>query len=215
MIKNIHSGQALGLLTLTLLLGCVSEKRLMQQTPVATIANRLPPIETMTDPGPLANTDGADPDDAQRIFRNEIRQNIAEPTDSAAFGYARLTVTKAAARRTNKGLQYFQFLTLMTPSLLGLPLETYKTDVTAEVQITDVTGKILGTYTGTGHSNVRVAMYYGYSQRTAPRLSDLIALRSALAQIRPQLDSAAGRLRPLLLAGGHMDATPAEPAARR
>ena len=215
MIKNIHSAQALRLLSLALLLGCVSEKRLMQQTPVAVIANRLPPLETMTDPGPLANTDGADPDDAQRLFRNEIHQNIAEPTDSAAFGYARLTVTKAEVRRTNKGLQYFQFLTLMTPSLLGLPLETYKTDVTAEVQITDVTGKLLGTYTGAGHSSVRVAMYYGYSQRTAPRLSDLIALRSALAQIRPQLDSAAGRLRPLLLAGGPMDAVPAEPAVRR
>ena len=207
--------RAAGLLLLGLAAGCVSDRHLMQHTPVAVLANRLPPLEILTDPGPLANTDGADPDDAARLFRNEVRQNLAEPTDTAAFGYARLIVTKAEVRRKNKGLQYFQFLTLMTPSLLGLPLETYATTVTAEVQITDVTGKVLGTYTGSGNSKVRVAMYYGYSQRTAPRLSDLVALRAALAKIRPQLDSASARLRPLLLAGGHMDATRAETSAVR
>ena len=215
MIANLPFLRAAGLLLLVFAAGCVSEKRLMSQTPVAVIANRLPPLEPVTDPGPLANTDGADPDDAPRLFRNEVRQNLAEPADTAAFGYARLTVTKADVQRKNKGLQYFQFLTLMLPTLLGLPLETYHTDVTAEVQITDVTGKVLGTYTGTGRSDVRVAMYYGYSQRVAPRLADLVALRAALASIRPQLDSAAPRLRPLLLAGGHMDATPAAPAASR
>lgn len=215
MTANLFSLRAVGLLFLGIVGSCVSEKRLMQQTPVAVIANRLPPLETMTDPGPLANTDGADPDDAQRIFRNEVRQNLAEPIDTAAFGYARLTVIKADVQRKNKGLQYFQFLMLLTPSLFGVPLETYSTDVTAEVQITDVTGKVLGTYTGKGRSNVQVAMYYGYSQRAAPRLSDLVALRNALAKIRPQLDSASVRLRPLLLAGGHMEATPPDPAARR
>jgi hypothetical protein len=45
-------------------------------------------------------------------------------------------------------------------------------------------------------------MYHGYSQTDAPRLADVIALREALNQVRPQLDTAATRLKPLLLAGG-------------
>jgi hypothetical protein len=55
---------------------------------------------------------------------------------------------------------------------------------------------------GTGNSEVKVAMYHGYSQTTAPRLADVIALRGAMAQIRPQLDTATARLRPLLLERG-------------
>ena len=66
----------------------------------------------------------------------------------------------------------------------------------------DAAGQLLGTYTGKGTSNVKVAMYHGYSQTDAPRLADVMALRQALDQVRPQLDTAATRLSPLLLAGG-------------
>jgi hypothetical protein len=45
-------------------------------------------------------------------------------------------------------------------------------------------------------------MYHGYSQTDAPRLADVMALREALDKVRPQLDTAATRLRPLLMAGG-------------
>ena len=45
-----------------------------------------------------------------------------------------------------------------------------------------------------------------------PRLADIIALRGAMAQIRPQLDTATVRLRPLLLAGGTVE-NPTIPAA--
>lgn len=184
---------------------CVSAKHVLQSTPSATIANRLPPLEVTVESGALANTDGALPEDPIELFQNEIHRNVAEPTDTATFGYAKLLVTQADVKRTGRALQAFQMMTMLTPSLFGVPLETYKTNLTAEVQITDARGIVLGKYIGKGQSSVQVAMYYGYSQSDAPRLSDMVALRGALAQIRPQLDSAATRLRPLLLAAGAVD----------
>ena len=70
----------------------------------------------------------------------------------------------------------------MTPSLLGVPLEWYRTNITAEVQIINARGEVIGTYTGTGRSKVRVAMYHGYGQSKAARLSDVQALRLALTR---------------------------------
>ncbi|WP_375417324.1 hypothetical protein [uncultured Hymenobacter sp.] len=191
---------------------CISVKHAMSDTPQAQIARRLPPLEVAADNGPLASTDGAEPDDALRVLRRELTQNVVEPTDTATFGYAKLTVTEARVRRTNRGLQAVQMATLMLPSLLGVPLENYKSNVTVELQLLDAQGQEVGCYAGYGESNVRVAMYHGYSQTAAPRLSDVQALRAALARIRPQLDSAASRVRPRLLGTGPVD-NPTLPAA--
>ncbi len=159
-------------------------------------------MEITADPGPLAMNDGALPDDPLRMFKAELQRNVLEPTDTVTYGYARLVVTKVKTIRTGRSLQAAQVVTFLLPSLFGAPLEWYKTDIQAEVQMMNANGDLLGTYIGKGTSNVKVAMYSGYSQTEAPRLSDIIALREALSQIRPQLDTAATRLRPLLMAGG-------------
>lgn len=180
--------------------GCKSAKVPLAATPSAPIHERLPPLETAADPGPLALSDGILPDDPMRLLTNELQRNLAEPTDSATYGYVRFVVTQAAERRLNRGLQALQMTLLLTPTFLGVPLETYQTDLTAELQISDAQGRLLGTYAGKGRGRARVAMYHGYAQKNAPRLADVLALRDALAHIRPQLDTAAARLRPLLLA---------------
>jgi hypothetical protein len=195
----------LGLVLLTLAPACMSVKPLLKLTPSAAIANRLPALEVAADQGPLAMNDGALPEDALEVFKKEFQTNLGEPTDSAAFGYARFVVKKVNTVRTGRGLQTFQMFTLLTPSLFAMPLEWYCTTLQAEVQVTNANGDILGTYKGTGTSKVKVAMYHGFSQSDAPRLADVIAIRGALAQIRPQLDTAATRLRPLLLAGGTVE----------
>ena len=184
---------------------CVSVKYVMKSTPLAALVNRLPPLEVTMDATALTQADGTLAEELIPLFRGEIRQNIAEPTDTATFGYARLLLTHAKVQRTGRAVQMLQMVTLLIPSVLGVPLETYKTNITAEVQITDAQGEVLGRYTGQGQSSVRVAMYYGYSQQMAPRLANILALREALAQIRPQIDSAAVRLRPLLLKAGQVD----------
>ena len=190
---------------------CVSVQHVMNKTPQARITERLPPLELMADNGPLVNTDGAESDDALKVLQREMRQNIVEPTDTATFGYAKLTVTEATVRRKSKGLQVLQMATMLLPSVLGIPLEHYKTNVTVELQLLDAEGKEVGCYAGYGDSNVKVAMYHGYSQTDAPRLSDIQALRNALARIRPQLDSASSRVRTHLLATGPV-ANPTLPA---
>jgi len=162
-------------------------------------------MEITADPGPLAMNDGALPEDPLRMFKAELQRNVLEPTDTVTYGYARLIVTKVKTIRTGRSLQAAQVVTFLLPSLFGAPLEWYKTDIQAEVQMMNANGDLLGTYTGKGTSNVKVAMYSGYSQTEAPRLSDVIALREALSQIRPQLDTAATRLRPLLMAGGQVN----------
>jgi len=184
---------------------CVSVKTMMKSTPSAAIAKRLPALEILADQGPLAMNDGALPEDPLKLFQQECRTNLTEPTDSATFGYAKLVVKKVRTLRTGRGLQGLQVVTFMVPAVIGVPLEWYKTTLQAEVQVSDAAGNLLGTYAGTGTSAVKVAMYHGYSQTTAPRLADIIALRGAIAQIRPQLDTATARLRPLLLAGGTVE----------
>lgn len=184
---------------------CVSAKYAMKSTPSAVLANRLPPLEVTMDATALTKADGTLAEDIIPLFRGEVRQNIAEPTDTATFGYAHLLLTQAKVQRTGRALQMLQMATLLIPSVLGIPLETYKTNITAEVEIADAQGQVLGRYTGRGQSSVRVAMYYGYSQQDAPQLANVVALREALGQIRPQIDSAAGRLRPLLLKAGQVD----------
>ena len=185
--------------------GCRSAKVPLAATPFAPLRERLPGVEMAADPGPLGASDGLLPEDPLRLLNDELQRNVAEPTDSATYGYVRLVVTHASTRRLQRGLQALQMALLLTPTFLGVPLETYQTDVTAEVQVSDAQGRLLGTYAGTGRGRARVAMYYGYAQKNAPRLADVLALRQALARIRPQLDTAAARLKPLLLAHGPVD----------
>ena len=184
---------------------CVSVKSMMKSTPSVALSKRLPALEVLADQGPLAMNDGALPEDPLKLFQQECHLNLTEPTDSATFGYAKLIVKKVKTLRTGRGLQGIQVLTFMIPTIIGIPLEWYKTTLQAEVQVSDASGNLLGTYIGTGSSEVKVAMYHGYSQTTAPRLADILALRNAMAQIRPQLDTATTRLRPLLLAGGTVE----------
>lgn len=191
---------------------CVSVKNQMRSTPSASIAKRLPALEVLADQGPLAMNDGALPEDPLKLFQQECRVNLTEPTDTATYGYAKLVVKKVKTLRTGRAVQGLQVLTFMIPAVLGIPLEWYKTTLQAEVQVSDAAGNLLGSYPGTGTSEVKVAMYHGYSQTAAPRLADIIALRGAMAQIRPQLDTATARLRPLLLAGGTVE-NPTLPAS--
>ena len=184
---------------------CVSVKSMMKSTPSAAISKRLPALEILADQGPLAMNDGALSEDPLKIFQQECRINLTEATDSATYGYAKLIVKKVKTLRTGRGLQGLQVFTFLVPAVIGVPLEWYKTTLQAEVQVSDAAGNLLGSYTGTGKSEVKVAMYHGYSQTAAPRLADIIALRGAIAQIRPQLDTATARLRPLLLAGGTVE----------
>lgn len=191
---------------------CVSVQPMMKGTPSAALATRLPALEILADQGPLAMNDGALPEDPLKLFQQECLTNLTEPTDTATFGYAKLIVKKVRTVRTGRGLQGLQVLTFMLPAVVGVPLEWYKTTLLAEVQVSDAAGNLLGTYNGTGTSEVKVAMYHGYSQTDAPRLADVIALRGAMAKIRPQIDTATARLRPLLLAGGTVE-NPTIPAA--
>ncbi|UOQ96684.1 hypothetical protein MUN81_15725 [Hymenobacter sp. 5317J-9] len=191
----------MGLIGLTAT-ACVSAGPALWQVPPAANAHRLPPLEAVAELGALARTDATQPAELLQLWKSELHANLAETAIPQAFGYARLQVTRANVRRTGRALQTLQMLTLLTPSLLGVPLETYRTTLTAQLQVLDADGNVLGEYEGTGTSAVKVAMYHGYSQAEAPALSDAEALRMALAQIRAQVDTAADRLRPRLLAGG-------------
>jgi hypothetical protein len=181
---------------------CVAPGHVLQHLPSAVNNHLLPPLEPTVATDALNNIDSASHDDRLRLFQNEIYRNVAEPTSMTSLGSALLQVPEV------------ELLTMLTPSLVGLPLETYQTTLTARVQIRDLQGKVLGEYEGHGQARVQVAMYYGYSQRHAPGLSDALALRMALAQIRQQLDTAATRLRPLLLAAGPVVTTGGHPESK-
>jgi len=203
------------LLSLASLASCKSVDRVLFRSPSAAFNERLPNLEVTVDNGPLAATEGSLPDDPKILFQRELSQNIIDPADSIKFGYVKLIVTSATAMRKGKGLQVLQMATLMAPSLLGVPLEYYQTNVRAQVQIIDSQGEVLGVYKGTGTSTVRVAMYHGYSQNDAGRLADIDALRQALTQIRPQIERDSDVLRSRLVAVGPITPLPGETASDR
>ena len=139
------------------------------------------------------------PNELLRLFQNEIYRNVAEPTTMQSYGTANLEVSKVAVERIGRALQV-QLVTMLTPYLLRISLETYRTTLTVRMQIRGVQGRVLGEYEGQGSSQARVAQYYGFSQRLAASVSNTLALRTALAQIRQQINAKAPRLPPLLVA---------------
>ena len=183
---------------------CVDTSHALHGIPATATANRLPVLEASAEMGPLHLSEGITHADLLRLFKAEVEHNITsgEGSDASSYGWARLEVTEALTGRTGRALQIVQLCTLLVPSIFGLPLESYETAVKVRMQILDAQGELVGEYQGEGRAKVWVALYYGYSQHKAPGLADAVALRLALAQIRPQLDTAAGRLRPLLLARG-------------
>lgn len=186
-----------------LLLGaCKSADRIMFQPSPASLTERLPALDIAVEAAPLLNSAGALPDDPQKLFEREVRMHLTDPEDTARYGTAQLQVLECTARRTGRVLQGVQMATFMLPSLLGVPLEWYESDLRAAVQIVSARGDTLATYQGRGQSRIRVAMYHGYSQTQANRVADLAALREALNQIKLQLDNDAGRLRGQLLTAG-------------
>jgi hypothetical protein len=201
-MKNCLSPLLAVCVLLLLLSGCKSVDRVIFQPTVRALSDRLPSLEIAVDNGPLSDSDGAYPEDAQQLFEREVRMNLSDPEDTARFGYARLRITEARTVRRGKVLQGLQMMTFMTPALLGVPLEWYETELTAAVQIISARGDTLASYAGMGKSRVRVALYHGYPQTQAHRLADLEALRLALARIKPQLDLDGQRLRAQLLSAG-------------
>ncbi|QIX62628.1 hypothetical protein HER32_16180 [Hymenobacter sp. BT18] len=185
---------------------CRSADRIMFKPNPSALSTRLPALEVAVENGPLNRIEDEATTDPIQLFQREAKQNLLESNDSSAkFGYVKLQVTEAKLTRAGKGFHVIQMLGMLTPSLLGIPVEYFRTRLRAELQVLDANGEVVGSYVGTGNSNVRVAMYHGYSQTSAPRLADTEALRQALAQIKPQLDSASARLRTRLISTGPME----------
>jgi len=185
-----------------LLTSCVSVDRVIFRSHSAALETRLPNLEVSVDHSALAAIDSMLLGAPQQLFQHEVTQNLVDPSDSTKFGYLKLTITSAVSERKGKGLQVLQMATLMAPSLLGVPLESYRSSVRAQVQVIDAHGKVLGSYRGVGYSTAQVALYYGYSQTNASRVADIDALRHALSQIRPQIEGVSDSLRMRLLASG-------------
>jgi hypothetical protein len=185
--------------------GCKSGSKLLYQPSPMALSTRLPEMEVRVENGPMDKTEGSLPEDPAQLFKRETKQNLVESNDSSArFGYLKLQILEAKASRHGKALHAIQMAGFLTPSLFGLPLEFFRTHVRAQLQVVDAKGEVLGTYEGTGDSNIKVAMYHGYSQSMGPRLADTEALKSALAKIKPQLDTASTLLRTRLLSAGQL-----------
>lgn len=185
--------------------GCRSAQKLMLAPAPQAFQTQLPALDITVENGPMDKTEGALQEDPMQVFRRQTSQGLLEKNDSSAtFGSLKLQILEAKATRQGKGLHAIQMMGFLTPSLLGIPLEFFRTHVRAQVQVIDALGNVIGTYEGTGDSRIKVAMYHGYSQGSAPRLADTEALKSALAKIRPQLDTATALLRTRLLTSGPM-----------
>lgn len=179
--------------------GCRSLDKALFTMPNAALNPRLPVLEPSVEAKPLLAAGGAAPEDADKLFRLELQRNLMDAQDTTTYGFAKLQIKSAAAKRTGRGLHIFQLATLLTPTVLGIPVEWFQTKLKAELQIVDVKGNVIASYAGKGDSKIRVAMYHGYSQKGAPQLADVEALRQAMNEIRPQLAADASALREQLI----------------
>lgn len=191
---------------------CVAPGHVLQHLASSMNEHMLPPLEPTVEMGALNSIDGTSPDELLLLFQNEVYRNVAEPNGQPNAGTAELQITAAEIHRTGRALQMLQLTTMLVPSIFGVPLENYKTELTARMLIRDVRGRVLAEYDGEGSASARVAMYYGFAQHKAPGVSNALALRMALAEIRQQVEWDAPVLSRRLLAAQRA-AAPAPPSA--
>lgn len=140
-------------------------------------------------------------EDAFTYMGNEVSDNLAETT-GPKYGHVRFKLVHYDRRTPGWGYSIGSVSTLFIPNLVGMPYNRVRAELELQVEIADANKKVLARYRAPGTGRAYVAMYYGYRPADAWRKANLLAMKNAMATIRPQILADADRLRMQLLEAG-------------
>jgi hypothetical protein len=133
--------------------------------------------------------------DELKVINNEVDENLTDPFGDK-YGYIEFN-RRIVNAKYGIGWAFLSTITFFVPNLLGMPFMNLKLDTEMEVKIYDINRKLVAKYTGMGHSQKIIAMYYGYGLM-ASRWAYPQAMMDALDQIRPQIEADVDRVNKLL-----------------
>lgn len=150
----------------------------------------------------MANTTVITNDDELKLFTEEVEENLIDPYGDK-YGYIAYKST-ILERKEGMAGAVLSGIFMGLPIVLGIPFSNVKYTVDIELRILDKNNKLLAKYSATGRSNVKIAMYHGYSTRDAFRKSYSDALTNAFDQIRPKIKADVDRVNDKLKEAGKL-----------
>jgi len=133
--------------------------------------------------------------DLLTIFNRDVKDNITNP-----YGEQKGVIVCQIVQNKKQDT-FFRFLTYLSlgsSTLLGIPSGYCRTSINVEVEIYDLSDKLIGRYTADCSKKVWSALYYGYNLNDISRKSNIDAFKCAMNDIKVQINSDATRLNELL-----------------
>lgn len=130
-------------------------------------------------------------------FERDVKDNITNPYGDRKGSI----VCKLMYSKRDNADWYFTILsgvTFLTANILGMPLRSQRAIMDIEVEIYDLSGKLIGRYSAHGDDKERVALYYGYNTEDAARKANIMAFQQAMQHIKIQINNEADRLNNIL-----------------
>lgn len=140
-------------------------------------------------------------EDAFHVLDNELVDNLNQAS-KPRYGHARFKLLFYKRRNSGWGWTVASVGTLFVPNLFGMPVRTHRAEMDLQMEIVDAEGKILARYIAPGVGKAQVATYHGYDSSTATRKANLLALQSAMANIKKKLEAEAPNIANQLEAAG-------------
>ena len=135
--------------------------------------------------------------DIINIFERDVKDNITDPFGDYK-GAIVCKVVYANQKSKNIALTVLSTITLGIGNLLGLPTCSEEMAMDIEVEIYDLSDKLIGRYSSQGYDKEWVALYYGYDTSDAIRKANAIAFKNAMSNIKEQINQDADRLSEIL-----------------
>ena len=124
--------------------------------------------------------------DAITIFDRDVKDNITDPySDSKGLILCKINASDLKPSYLWPILSGF---TLAIPNLFGMPFGAQKIILDVDVEIYDMSEKLIGRYNSQGESKIYAAMYWGYGADAA-RVNNIRAFRNAMDKIKSKIEA--------------------------
>ena len=125
--------------------------------------------------------------DAITIFDREVKDNITDPFgDSKGFILCKIN---ASIKKLGGGWAILSILTSMIPNLFGMPVLASTITLDVDVEIYNNSEKLIARYNGIATDKKYLAAYWGYGIHDMLRVSNIMAFRKVMNQIKKEIES--------------------------
>lgn len=129
--------------------------------------------------------------DVITIFDREVKDNITQQFGDKK-GYIVCKIVSGNLRGGGYGWAILSGMTFLVPNLFGMPFYTYTTSLDVEVEIFDLSNKLIAKYDAQCSNKVKVTLYNGYDgfgeHSSAARISSINAFKGAMEDIKSKIE---------------------------